>query len=184
MPKSVPSDFAALYRETVTPLRRYLWRLLGCRSEAQDVAHDAYLKVYRVMDARALEQPAPFLYTTARRLALNRLRRLRKGTVQNAGGNVIEMAPSGGPSVEAMVAARHDWAKVETIIEGLPKGCRQVLKLSKVEHLTHREISERLGIAVSTVEKQHARALRLIQDALDELRAEMVDEEGGRACGR
>jgi RNA polymerase sigma-70 factor (ECF subfamily) len=32
--------------------------------------------------------------------------------------------------------------------------------------LSHREIADRLGIAVSTVEKQHARALRLLRAAL------------------
>jgi RNA polymerase sigma-70 factor (ECF subfamily) len=41
-----------------------------------------------------------------------------------------------------------------------------VLLLRKVELLSHREIAERLGIAVSTVEKQHARALRLLRAAL------------------
>ena len=36
-------DFAVLYRATLAPLRRYLTRLLGNASEAQDVAHDAYM---------------------------------------------------------------------------------------------------------------------------------------------
>jgi len=38
--------------------------------------------------------------------------------------------------------------------------------LRKIELLSHREIAERLGITVSTVEKQHARALRLLRAAL------------------
>ena len=38
--------------------------------------------------------------------------------------------------------------------------------LRKVELLSHQEISKRLGIAISTVEKQHARALRLLRVAL------------------
>jgi RNA polymerase sigma-70 factor (ECF subfamily) len=178
-------DFAALYRETLTPLRRYLARILGCRSEAQDVAHDAYLRLYTVMDGREIEQPAPFLYTTARRLALNRLRRRRQGAIQEATGNVIEMTLASDPSVEDLVAARQEWAQVEAVIEGLPAGCRQVLRLSKVEHLTHREIAERLGTAVSTVEKQHARALRLIREALEELRSQCSHEPERRdASGR
>jgi RNA polymerase sigma-70 factor (ECF subfamily) len=41
-----------------------------------------------------------------------------------------------------------------------------VLLLRKVELLSHREIADRLGIAISTVEKQHARALRLLRAAL------------------
>jgi RNA polymerase sigma-70 factor (ECF subfamily) len=41
-----PHDFTRLYRATLAPLRRYLGRLLGNTAEAQDVAHDAYLRVY------------------------------------------------------------------------------------------------------------------------------------------
>ena len=41
-----------------------------------------------------------------------------------------------------------------------------VLLLRKIELLSHQEIANRLGIAVSTVEKQHARALRLLRAAL------------------
>ena len=40
-----------------------------------------------------------------------------------------------------------------------------MLLLRKIELLSHREIAARLGIAVSTVEKQHARALRLLRAA-------------------
>lgn len=39
-------DFAGLYRATVAPLRRYLTRLLRNESEAEDVAHDAYARIY------------------------------------------------------------------------------------------------------------------------------------------
>jgi len=40
------------------------------------------------------------------------------------------------------------------------------LYISDVELLSHREIADRLGIAISTVEKQHARALRLLRAAM------------------
>jgi RNA polymerase sigma-70 factor (ECF subfamily) len=56
---------------------------------------------------------------------------------------------------------------VQTAIAELPPGCRAVLILCKIEMLSHAEVADRLGIAISTVEKQHARALRLVQAALD-----------------
>jgi RNA polymerase sigma-70 factor (ECF subfamily) len=62
--------------------------------------------------------------------------------------------------------ARQELALLEAAIASLPDGCRAVLLLRKVELLSHREIAGRLGIAVSTVEKQHARALRLLRAAL------------------
>ena len=68
-------DFAVLYRATLAPLRRYLTRLLGNASEAQDVAHDAYIRVYPAMTEQPPDRPAALLYTAARRLAINRLKR-------------------------------------------------------------------------------------------------------------
>jgi RNA polymerase sigma-70 factor (ECF subfamily) len=63
--------------------------------------------------------------------------------------------------------ARQELEILEKAIAELPEGCKAVLLLRKIELLSHREISERLGIAVSTVEKQHARALRLLRSALE-----------------
>jgi RNA polymerase sigma factor (sigma-70 family) len=159
-------DFADLYRATLAPLRRYLTRLLGSPSEAQDVAHDAYLRVYPVMQERPAKYPAALLYTAARRLAINRLRRRSISPVTRE-PFVPELSASSAPGVEQQVMARQELDLLEQAIADLPEGCRAVLLLRKIEMLSHREISERLGIAVSTVEKQHARALRLLRAAME-----------------
>jgi RNA polymerase sigma-70 factor (ECF subfamily) len=159
-------DFADLYRATIAPLRRYLTRLLGSPSEAQDVAHDAYMRVYPVMKEKPARYPAALLYTAARRLAINRLRRRSISPVVREPFSP-ELSASQAPGVEQQVIARQELELLEQAIADLPDGCRAVLLLRKVECLSHREISERLGIAVSTVEKQHARALRLLRCALE-----------------
>ncbi len=159
-------DFAVLYRATLAPLRRYLTRLLGNASEAQDVAHDAYLRVYPVMTEQPPERPAALLYTAARRLAINRLKRRSISPLARETFSP-ETSPSSEPGVAQQVMARQELALLEQAISQLPEGCRVVLLLRKIEQLSHREIAERLGIAVSTVEKQHARALRLLRTALE-----------------
>ena len=159
-------DFAALYRATVAPLRRYLTRFLGDPSEAQDVAHDAYLRVYPTEGKPPAEKPEALLYTTARRLALNRIKRRRIAPIAGPTDSP-DLAPSPAPGVVQQVMARQELRQLEAAIAGLPAGCRTVLLLRKVELLSHREIADRLGIAVSTVEKQHARALRLLRAALE-----------------
>jgi RNA polymerase sigma-70 factor (ECF subfamily) len=158
-------DFAALYRATVEPLRRYLTRFLRDPAEAQDVAHDAYLRVYPSEGKRPVDKPEALLFTTARRLAINRLRRRQIAPVTGPTATP-DLAPSPAPGVVQQVMARQELHQLEAAIAELPAGCRSVLLLRKVELLSHREISERLGIAVSTVEKQHARALRLLRAML------------------
>ena len=159
-------DFAVLYRATLNPLRRYLTRLLGNASEAQDVAHDAYVRVYPVLSERPPERPAALLYTAARRLAINRLKRRSISPVTREAASP-EASASSEPGVAQQVMARQELEVLERAIAELPEGCREVLLLRKVEQLSHREIAERVGIAVSTVEKQHARALRLLRRSLE-----------------
>ena len=59
MPEDPPPrrDFASLYCATLRPLRRYLARLLGNPTEAQDVAHDAYLRAYPSIPDGRVEKP-------------------------------------------------------------------------------------------------------------------------------
>lgn len=157
-------DFAGLYRRTLGPLRRYLTRLLGNASEAQDIAHDAYAKVYPKVEDHSAETPEAVLYTTARRLAINRLK--RRSITPIVTTPAPEDSISTAPGVVQEVIARQELRQLEDAIAGLPSGCRSVLILRKIELLSHQEIADRLGIAVSTVEKQHARALRLLRAAL------------------
>lgn len=159
------TDFASVYRATIAPLRRYLTRLLGNTSEAQDIAHDAYLRVYPTPDKPVAIQPEAVLYTTARRLAINRLKRRSISPIERESG-LIETSASPTPDVAHQVMARQELRLLEEAIAQLPEGCRRVFLLRKGELLSHREIAERLGIAISTVEKQHGRALRLLRAAL------------------
>jgi RNA polymerase sigma-70 factor (ECF subfamily) len=163
---SNPHDFARLYRATVAPLRRYLTRFLGDSAEAQDVAHDAYLRVKPVIETQPVAKPEALLYTTARRLAINQLKR-RQISPLAATTDQADAAPATAPGVVQQVMARQELQQLEEAIAALPAGCRSVLLLRKVELLSHQEIASRLGIAISTVEKQHARALRLLRTALE-----------------
>lgn len=161
-----PRSFASFYRTTLEPLRRYLGRLLGNRADAQDVAHDAYSRVYRAMDREPVAHPEGLLFTTARRLAINQLRRRGNSPVQNVPDNVVELFPTPAPGVERVVMARQEWAETEAAIARLPAGCRAVFLLCRFEGLTHAAAAARLGISPKTVEKQHARALRLLRASL------------------
>ena len=56
---------------------------------------------------------------------------------------------------------------VREAINGLPKKCRAIFLLSRMEGLKYREISERLGISVNTVECQMGIALKKLRVMLN-----------------
>lgn len=168
-PPPTERSFGSLYETTLTPLRRYLASVLGCLHEAQDVAHDAYLRTYEAMREKDVAQPKAFLFTTARRLALN-FRMRRASRMQPEENAVLDRAAADQPDAAATVMAEQERAALEAAIAGLPEGCREVLILRNRDGLSHQEISERLGIARSSVEKHLARALRLLREAMIEKR--------------
>ena len=55
---------------------------------------------------------------------------------------------------------------VEKAIGELPEQCRKVFELSRYEGLKHREIAERLGISVKTVESHISNALKILRITL------------------
>lgn len=175
-----PRDFSTFYRATLAPLRRYLARILGNTPEAQDIAHDAYVRVYPTVAKQSAEKPEALLYVTARRLAINRLKRRSISPLAPA-GMALETAATSTPGPAQQAMARQELRLLEQAIAELPEGCRTVLLLRKVELLSHQEIADRLGIAVSTVEKQHARALRLLKAAMP---AETALDTGARSAAR
>lgn len=68
MPGTVVEHY---YRELVS----FLSARLGNRQAAEDVAHDAYLRVLERTDAQRIEHPRAFLYRTALNLVVDRHRR-------------------------------------------------------------------------------------------------------------
>jgi RNA polymerase sigma-70 factor (ECF subfamily) len=64
-------------------LESLAYRLLRSRAEAEDVVQDAWLK-WHAADANALREPAAWLATITTRLAIDRLRRLRRERMPQA----------------------------------------------------------------------------------------------------
>ena len=158
-----PDGFRRLYEATLEPLRRYVAKLLGNRTEAQDVAQDAYLRLHLVMRQREIDRPQSYLFTTARRLAIDELRRRSGDPLHQIRSEPDELLDD-EPGIERVVMARQEMADLMEDINRLPPGCRAVFLLCRMENMTHPQIGHRLGISPSTVEKQHARAMRLLRD--------------------
>ncbi|MSU53319.1 MAG: hypothetical protein CK538_08440 [Opitutia bacterium] len=161
-PSAASFDFGALYRDTVTPLRRYLSRIMGDRDEAQDIAQDAFFLTYQAMQKQPVEKPRAFLFTTARRLASNfRLRRSERMRPTEAA--FFESQTDAAPDATQSTIARQDEESFDRAVLALPPGCQQILVLRLHHEMSQREIAATLGLAPSTVGNQLARAIRLLR---------------------
>jgi RNA polymerase sigma factor (sigma-70 family) len=147
-------------------LVRYLTRSWHHRDDIHDLRQEAYVRVYEAAAQERPRAPKSFLFTTARNLMADRLRRSRvvsieaKADLESLNVHVDEVSP------EHHAVAHDELRTVARAFERLTPRCREVVWLRRVEDLSQREVAARLGIAETVVEKQIAKAMRRFADAL------------------
>lgn len=94
---------------------------------------------------------------------------IRDGKIHNS---VFEYIKSIGEPL-VLPDERTELEELLTIIsrftDKLPVKCREVFMLSREEHLSNREIADRLGVSIKTVENQMTIALRKLRSSLARL---------------
>lgn len=148
-------------------LVRYLRRRWRNRDEISDLRQEIYVRVYEAAGKARPQAPKSYLFTTARNLMADLVRRGRVVSIE-AGGylgapNVLlidEISP------ERHASAHQELRGLATALDALPRKCREVLWMRRVEGLSQKEVADRLGISEKAVEKQVARGVRRLADSL------------------
>ncbi|CAO3430437.1 RNA polymerase sigma factor [Azospirillum endophyticum] len=146
-------------------VERAIVRRTGDPQSAGDLAQDAFLRLARLPDGEAVQNPAGLLFVVADRIALDHCRAAKRQR-QRETGPPDEDLPATGPTAEAVIERNETMARLRAAIDALPPKTRSVFLLYHVEGLPYRTIGERLGISPRTVE-YHLRA------ALEQCRSHM-----------
>ena len=160
--------FDALFRRWTRPVLRYLTRMLRDASAAEEVAQETFLRVHRARAEYAPEARfSTWLYTIATRLALNELRRRRRGALvpePEEGAETRAFAdPAPPPDVQADLRRRV--AGTEEALAALPERQRAALWLVAVEGLAYEEAAQALETSVASIKSLVHRARCALVDA-------------------
>jgi len=145
-------------------LMRYLLRSWFRREDIHDLRQEIYVRIYEAAAKVRPALPKSFMFTTARHLMTDRLRRGRVVSIEAVGDidalNVLidEISP------ERRMGARQELKRLTDAFDRLPDRCREVVWLRRVEELSQKQVAARMGISEKTVEKQVAKGARLIAD--------------------
>jgi RNA polymerase sigma-70 factor (ECF subfamily) len=152
--------FAALVRRYEQPVIHFCQRMVGSREDAEDLAQEAFVRVYR--NIAKLEPQAKFstlLFGIARNLALNHLRdsgRRGRGRTEHLDDHPLAADTLRGPAEQAAHAEAR--SLIEQGLARLSPDHREVLLLRELQGMDYDGIAEVLGCRKGTVKSRIARA--------------------------
>jgi RNA polymerase sigma-70 factor (ECF subfamily) len=147
-------------------LRAFLSRCLPHRDDVSDVVQETYTRLLALSPERrsAVRSWRPFLFTTARNVAMDHLRWPTGVSLEALPEtNGADVVTGGGEeqTPDEIVNLTQEQDLLARVIASLPEKCREVLTLRKIHGLSQKEIAQRLGIAEHTVEKHISYGVRL-----------------------
>lgn len=143
-------------------------RMLGDRMEAEDVAQEAFVRIWK-QAPHWREGEARFdtwLHRVAMNLCYDRLRSRRETLDDTLDETVPEDSPAVSSGPEATLEARQHGARVRQALAALPARQREALVLTYYQELSNAETAGLMGITVDALESLLVRARRNVRAQL------------------
>lgn len=164
--KAGRSALIEAYLDRRADLVRFFTLRLRSDAAAEDLVQEIYVRLARVADDIAIENPAAYLYRLGSNLMLEQMRGQRRSAARDAAWGDAQAMTLGPDPVadevaadEALAARQRLTAVVEAVRE-LPPRTQEVFRLHKLEGLSHTETAARLGVSRSAVEKHMIAVLK------------------------
>lgn len=161
-----PAAARALTARLLPRVLGHAARVLGNRSDAEDVAQEAMLRLWKAAANWTTDggaRPSTWLYRVTANLCVDRLRRGGRAV----GLDTIAEPEDNTPSVEAQMIQSDRMTALDHALAQLPERQRQAVVLRHIEGLANPEIADVLEISVDAVESLTARARRNLAKILD-----------------
>lgn len=155
-----PSGFTDIYEAYYPRVYRYFLTVLHDSQEAEDAAHEVFIKVLRALSRASVTGPGAerWLFRIARNHAIDIRRRPARALADDP-EQLARVSEPMGDAERLLSSLRGSEGKILALIAGLPLGQRQVLVLRYLYGLDTEQISSVLGRTAGHVRVLEHRAL-------------------------
>ncbi len=143
-----------------------IFRIIPDSDTCQDIAQDVFVELWNKRSSIEIHSSlGAYLNRAAVNRALNYLKSRNRGIIDGS-AELVETADIGEVFLTDVRQTEEMELRLHRAIEKLPERCRAVFALSRFEDLSHKEIADRLGISVKTIENQITKAMKLLRESL------------------
>ncbi|MGD2187434.1 MAG: RNA polymerase sigma factor, partial [Desulfobacterales bacterium] len=157
--------FDALMHKYYPRILNFIYRFIGNRQIAEDLSQDVFMRIYKnALHYRPRSQFQTWLYTIAKNVCLNELRRNRRRMVSldethKSGEKELRKAiedPNTNPD-EALLR-KEKIALIRAAIDALPENQRIAVILKRYENFSYNQIAATLNVTDKAVKSLLSRA--------------------------
>lgn len=158
--------FDELYKTYAIPLHRFALSILKSGDDAEEVVQNTFFKIWeqrkKIQSSQALKA---YIFTIAYHLIIDLMRSRLKEKKYREG--ILEKATT-NYDIEESIEFGDLLDRIDFIVKDLPPRKLEIYQLSRINHLSHNEIAEKLGISVKTVENGITFSMNFIKKRLQE----------------
>ncbi len=163
---SIPttSDSTALFEEVFKDhykeLHAYSCSIIKDSDDAEEIVQNVFFKLWEKKEKIATLNSIPaYLYRSVYNDSLNYIKhhKVRAEYKQHV------LHTSSNDTTDDHAAQKDLEVRVHDAMNSLPEQCRTIFQLSRFEELKYREIADKLGISIKTVENQMGKALKIMR---------------------
>lgn len=150
-------------------VRRWLRSRRTVKWDEDDIIQESYARIARAaIQMEIIHRPRAYFLRVARNIMLDKLRRDKIVPIDSMLSAELVKIPDNGTLQDDQFIAAQEAAFLKHLIAGLPERCQRIFFLRKLDGLSQRETAERLGLTENVVEKDVAKALRLLSHGIRE----------------
>lgn len=179
--------FDTLFARYTSPLINFTYRFLGSRDEAEDVAQEVFVRIYRSKERYDPARPfRAWIFTIAARLAADHTRKRKRHAETSLDRSVSTeediplsavLPDSGALSPEEIQTKKEVSRTVQAALAGLPNQQRTAVLLCRFEQMAYEDIAKTMGLSASSVKSLLFRARQTLAKILipyHELQAKQI----------
>lgn len=149
---------AALSMRYGQAVRRFFSRRLRDGADVEDLTQEVFARLLKRAELGEIANIEGYLFHTAANLLRERARKAARRPGDAPAIDEIDAAVEDF-TPERILLGREAYARMVEALQELPERTRTIFVLNRFEELSAAEIARRLGVSVSTVEKDMMRAI-------------------------
>lgn len=153
--------FEQVFKDHFKDLHSYACSILKASDDAEEIVQNVFFKLWEKKEKIPTLNSIPaYLYRSVHNECLNHIKHNKVKAEHQRHTLHIGSTETNDSDNTTSKELEH---RIHDAINSLPEQCRTIFQLSRFEDLKYREIADKLGLSVKTVENQMGKALKVMR---------------------